>query len=417
MTADRPTRLDRRAFLALAAGVGVSGCAVVRPGPAGAPTASPPPAASPGTPSPGSPSPTSPGTASPSPSPTGTPRVRLGAPIGDGSQAPSPDPQPFQRPITRLRPGERPPQFVVFSWDGASGNQDAILDYVRAARAVDGTQTMFLSALYFLPKSKRTQYQPPRRPAGDSQISFMSDATVRRTIIDISAAWAAGNEIGTHFCGHFSDPNGVPSWTSADWEQELSQVDKLVTTWRTITGWTDIDPLPFDHRRELVGGRTPELAGRATLLPVIAKRGWRYDSSGVRPRQAWPAKDRYGLYDMSMFQIPFRGGRIIPMDYNFLVVQAGGKTNGGSASQRRTWKAEHADALRNALQLCLRGNRAPLILGNHMTPWVGGVYQENLLALMTEFGRTPEVQLVSHRWLCDWLDAQDPAVLQALQKA
>lgn len=408
MTADHPNPFDRRAFLALAAGLGLSGCAVARPAP---PTAGP---------LPGSPAP-APGSATPeptptaSPSPTGTPQVRVGAPIGDGSQAPSPDPQPFQRPITVLKPGERPPQFVVFSWDGASGNEDAILDYVKAAHDVGGTQTMFLSALYFLPKSKRTQYKPPRRPAGDSYIPYMSDPTVRRTIIDISTAWAYGNEVGTHFCGHFPDPNGVPSWSTADWKQELSQVDKLVTTWRTITGWTDIDPLPFDYARECVGGRTPLLAGRKTLLPAIAERGWRYDSSGVRPSQAWPAKDSYGLYDMSMFQIPFRKSRIIPMDYNFLAAQAGGKTNGGSASQRQAWKDEHLAALRNALRLCLEGNRAPLILGNHMSPWIGGAYQQNLLALITEFGRTPEVQLVSHRWLCDWLDAQDPRVLKELQ--
>lgn len=406
-----PVPLGRRAFLGLAAGLGVAGCALTPPSPAPTGRAST-------TPTDPTPSASPPGTSSASASAPADPApARLGAPIGDGSQAPSPDPQPFQRPVTPLRAGETPPQFVVFSWDGASGNGDAILDYVRAAHAVGGTQTMFLSALYFLPKGKRTHYQPPRRPAGDSAINYLSDATVRRTITGISTAWAYGNEIGTHFCGHFSGTKGVASWSTADWEQELRQVDKLVTTWRTITGWTDIPPLPFDHRRELVGGRTPELEGRAALLPAIAKRGWRYDSSGVRPRAAWPRKDSQGIYDMSMFSIPFRSRTILPMDYNFVVNQAGGTDAAASASQRQQWQAEHLATLRNALQGCLRGNRAPLILGNHMTPWLGGIYQQNLLALVTEFGRTPEVQLVSHRWLCDWLDAQDPAVLTQLQSS
>lgn len=396
------TPWSRRAFLGLSASLTLLGCT----GPSPSPTPSGPSAA------PGSASGPSTG---PSPSPESTAPVRLGTPIGDGSQAPSPDPQPFQRPITALRPGEKPPQFVVFSWDGASGNDNVILDYVKAAHEVNGTQTMFLSALYFLPKSKRTEYQPPRRRPGESAINYMSDETVRRTITGISTAWAFGNEIGTHFCGHFSGPKGVASWTTADWQQELSQVDKLVTTWRTITGWTDIPPLPFDYRRELVGGRTPELEGRATLLPAVAKRGWRYDSSGVRPRAAWPKKDQYGLYDMSMFSIPFRSRTILPMDYNFVVNQAGGKTDAGTPEQRQEWKAEHLATLRNALQVCLRGNRAPLILGNHMSPWIGGIYQQNLRALITEFGQNPDVQLVSHRWLCDWLDAQDPDVLKKLQ--
>lgn len=389
----------------LAAGAaGLAGCAVQPPAP------SPRPSGTALTPSGATVSPSATPQA-PTTVPGGSPKVRLGTPIGDGSQAPSPDPQPFQRPITKLAPGERPPQFVVFSWDGASGNEDAILEYVDAVHEVGGTQTMFLSALYFLPLSKRTEYQPPRRKAGASDINFMSDPTVRRTIVDTAIAWTYGNEIGTHFCGHFDGSK----WSTADWEQEVDQTYKLVTQWRTITGWDDVGPLPFDYTRELVGARTPLLAGRETLLPVVAKKGWRYDSSGVRPRPAWPRKDKHGLYDMSMFSVPFRSRTIVPMDYNFLYQHALGKTEAGSASERAEWKAEHAATLRNALKICLNGNRAPLIIGNHMSPWVGGIYQQNLRTLITEFGKTPDVQLVSHRWLCDWLDAQDADVLKTLQ--
>ena len=392
--------------LGLAAGAsGLVGCATQPPG--SSPTSGGGGSAPAGSPSTASASRTP---TAPTSVPGGSPNVRLGTPIGDGSQAPSPDPQPFQRPITKLAPGERPPQFVVFSWDGASGNEDAILEYVKAVHAVGGTQTMFLSALYFLPLSKRTEYQPPRRKAGASDINFMSDPTVRRTIIDTAIAWTYGNEVGTHFCGHFD----ASKWTAADWEQEVDQTYKLVTQWRTITGWDDIGPLPFDYTHELVGARTPLLAGRETLLPVVAKKGWRYDSSGVRPRPAWPVKDKHGLYDMSMFSVPFRTRSIIPMDYNFLYQHAKGKTDAGSESERAEWKAEHAATLRNALKICLEGNRAPLIIGNHMSPWLGGIYQQNLHTLITEFGKTPDVQLVSHRWLCDWLDAQDPDVLKAL---
>ncbi|MFZ2164102.1 MAG: hypothetical protein WAV45_01440, partial [Propionibacteriaceae bacterium] len=354
-------------------------------------------------------------TASDPSTPWGEPNVRLGEPIGDGSQAPSPDPQPFQRPITKLAAGEKPPQFVVFSWDGASGNENYILDMVKRAHSVNGTMTLFLSALYMLPQSKKKEYQPPRRPAGDSDIPYMSDLSVRRTIVDTGEAWKYGNEIGTHFCGHFQDPNGVPSWTSKDWEQEISQVFKLVTHWRTNTGWTDIEPLPFDYTKECVGARTPLLAGRETLLPVAKRLGWRYDTSGTRGSAAWPKKDAYGIYDMSMFSVPFRGkGTILPMDYNYYVAHTKA-TNTGSSAQRQKWKAEHRASLVAGLELCLSGNRAPLIIGNHLSPWLGGIYQDNLRELIVEFGQRPDVQLVSHRWLCDWLDAQDPEVLAELQ--
>lgn len=395
--------LSRRAILGLGLSAGAAGLA-------GCSTA---PAPAPGAPS-DAPTGAAPAPAASEPGSAGTTGVRLGSPIGDGSQAPSPDPQPFQRPITKLKPGETPPQFVLFSWDGASGNENYILDMIERARSVDGTMTMFLTALYVLPQARKTEYKPPKRPAGDSDIPYMSDKTVRRTIEAMSVAWANGNEIGTHMCGHFQDPNGVPSWTSADWEQELSQVYKLVTQWRTFTGWTDIEPFPFDYTKECVGARTPLLAGRETLLPVVAKRGWRYDTSGTRARAAWPVKDRYGLYDMSMFPVPFRGKSTLPMDYNYYVAHTKAKDT-GTAAQRKVWQAEHRASLVAGLEACLSGNRAPLIIGNHLSPWLGGIYQDNLRELIVEFGRRPDVQLVSHRWLCDWLDAQDPEVLADLQ--
>lgn len=409
--------INRRALLGLgltAGAVSVAGCASGTPVTSGGPT----PGASESTGSNGAKLTAGPSgaaaTASTGPEkPWGEPNVKLGAPIGDGSMAPSPDPQPFQRPITKLAKGETPPQFVVFSWDGASGNENHILDFVKAAHSVNGTMTLFTSALYFLPQSLRTEYKPPRRPAGASDIPYMSDLSVRRTIVDTAIAWTYGNEIGTHFCGHFGGTNGVGSWSTADWEQEMEQVYKLVTTWRTITGWTDIDPLPFDYTKELVGSRTPLLEGRDAMLPVAKERGWRYDSSGVRT-VGWPKKDARGIYDMSMFSVPFKGGMGLPMDYNYYF-SATKATNTGTAAQRATWKEQHKQSLRDGLQMCLKHKRAPLIIGNHLSPWLGGIYQDNLYDLILEFGKTPGVQLVSHRWLCDWLDAQDPEVLAALQ--
>src|SRR5690349_16299334 len=42
----------------------------------------------------------------------------VGTPIGDGSTSDT-GPQPFQPTAERLEPGQTPPQFVIFSWDGA----------------------------------------------------------------------------------------------------------------------------------------------------------------------------------------------------------------------------------------------------------------------------------------------------------
>lgn len=87
---------SRRGVLGLglgaAAAVGIAGCG------------------SPGKPEPGTPGPIK------NPKSQGTPTPKA---IGDGSTADT-GPQPNQpdKPVP-LQPGETPPQFVVFSWDGA----------------------------------------------------------------------------------------------------------------------------------------------------------------------------------------------------------------------------------------------------------------------------------------------------------
>src|SRR3954447_13247225 len=53
--------------------------------------------------------------------------VRL---IGDGSTAYT-GPQPGQPGAERLRPGQKPPQFVVFSWDGADEDSQRLFSRFR----------------------------------------------------------------------------------------------------------------------------------------------------------------------------------------------------------------------------------------------------------------------------------------------
>ena len=50
--------------------------------------------------------------------------------IGDGSTSYT-GPQPHQPKPQKLKPGEKPPQFVVFSWDGALENDDHLFSHFR----------------------------------------------------------------------------------------------------------------------------------------------------------------------------------------------------------------------------------------------------------------------------------------------
>ncbi|AKT52260.1 hypothetical protein [Arsenicicoccus sp. oral taxon 190] len=340
----------------------------------------------------------------------------LGVPIGDGSTTEQ-RPQPGLPPIHKLKPGETPPQFVVISWDGAGNLASNQLGRFRqVAQRTNAQMTLFLSGIYFLPEDKATLYQPPGRKAGSSDIGFLTRQSCHRTIEGIGQAWLEGHEIGTHFNGHFCGPRGVSRWSVADWKAEIAEAKKFVTTWRTTTRFTDLPPMPFDYEKELVGGRTPCLEGYHNLQIAATQLGWRYDSSHQR-QHVWPTRLPGGLWDLSMTMAPLPGRSFptIPMDYNYMVNQIGPNPSGGNPADRPRFQAQHRDSLVQGVQRSLRSNRAPFILGNHFEQWNGGIHMNAVEQAMDAYAAMPGVQMVTFRWLCDWMEAQDPEVLRRLQ--
>ncbi|MGY5137112.1 hypothetical protein ACWGJW_32790, partial [Streptomyces nigrescens] len=83
-------------------------------------------------------------------------KTAKGKPIGDGSTAYT-GKQPNQPPAPeKLKPGQKPPQFVVFSWDGAAEVGNGLFPRFRKlARDHNASMTFFLSGLYLLPESKK----------------------------------------------------------------------------------------------------------------------------------------------------------------------------------------------------------------------------------------------------------------------
>lgn len=340
-----------------------------------------------------------------------SPAPLAGRLIGDGSTADT-GPQPRQPRAERLAPGTRPPQFVVYSWDGAGVAGSNLFERFRGVgRRYDAAMTFFLSGIYLLPESKRGRYRPPGRRRGDSAIPFLSDGQVRETIRQVGLAWREGHEIGTHFNGHFCGAGGVGGWSQAAWRSELEQAIRFVGEWKTNTGFTDLPPLPFDYRKELVGGRTPCLQGQANLLPVARRLGWRYDASSPGGAQEWPRR-RHGLWIFPLQSLPFPGGRreVLSMDYNIMYQQSGPRTQGNRLMYRR-WRRQARDCFLQGFQRAYTGNRAPLFIGNHFEEWNGGIYMDAVEDAIAEMADRPEVRLVSFRQLADWLDAQDRDVL------
>ncbi|MBW8484260.1 hypothetical protein K1Y72_17890 [Actinomadura sp. PM05-2] len=328
--------------------------------------------------------------------------------IGDGSTADT-GPQPGARRPSVLAPGQRPPQFVVFSWDGAGEDGNRLFSHFRRLGARYGaTQTFFLSGLYVLPKSQRMRYRPPGHARGASDIGLFRPADVHRTLDEVRAAWLAGNEIGTHYNGHFCGATGVNAWSAAQWRAEIRQAKWFVEHWRTTTGWTGMRPLPFDYEKELIGGRTPCLEGRAAARAAGRSLGFRYDSSG-NGTQVWPDRTQ-GLWDVPLQRLPMPGRpfEVLSMDYNYMANQPKGGGFGAGEQMRAS--------LMGGFHRAYDGNRAPLIIGNHFEQWNGGVYMDAVESVMRTVCRKPEVRCVSFRHLVDWLDVQRPHVLHELRK-
>ncbi|MGW8329288.1 hypothetical protein ACWGLE_15435 [Streptomyces sp. NPDC055897] len=337
--------------------------------------------------------------------------------IGDGSTADT-GRQPNQpdKPV-RLEPGETPPQFVIFSWDGAGEVGNGLFPrFLELARNHGAGMTFFLSGLYLLPESKKRLYQPPNNPVGASDIGYLSDGHVRETLKYTRQAWSEGHEIGTHFNGHFCGGSGsVANWTPAQWNSEIDQAVSFVTEWRTNTGWADEEPLPFDYHRELVGGRTPCLLGQDNLLPTAKERGWRYDASSPGGRQMWPEK-RHGVWDLPLQGIPFPGHSfdVLSMDYNILANQSKNTTK-GMTSRYPAWRAQATASYMAGFKRAYETNRAPFYIGNHFEEWNGGIYMDAVEEALKGMAGRPDVRLVSFRQFVDWLDAQDPKVLDRLR--
>ncbi|MFB7667447.1 hypothetical protein ACFC1R_26480 [Kitasatospora sp. NPDC056138] len=349
----------------------------------------------------------------PSPSPSWDGKVKV---LGDGSTSET-GPQPKQPKPEKLKPGEKPPQFVVFSWDGALENDDHLFSRFRELGEQNNAQmTFFLSGIYVVPNSKRALYHPPQHDVGSAAIDFPTDAHIKDTLEQVRQAWLDGDEIGTHFNGHFCGAKGGGDWSTQEWQSELDQAVSFVTNWKTNTGFKDIPPLPFDYTKELVGGRAPCLEGQKTLLPAEKAAGWRYDASSPGELQVWPTKkDGIWNFPLQLLPYPNKPVQVLSMDFNFLANQSGDNTQ-GDPKKYAAWEKETRDGYLNGFERVYNGSRAPLFIGNHFETWNGGIYMQAIEDVMKSVCKRDGVRCVSFRQLADWLDAQDPKVLDKMRQ-
>ncbi|MCT9092570.1 hypothetical protein N4G70_27400 [Streptomyces sp. ASQP_92] len=335
--------------------------------------------------------------------------------LGDGSTSYT-GPQPGQLKPQRLKPGEKPPQFVVFSWDGALEGDDHLFSHFRqVAEANKAHMTFFLTGIYLLPENKRMLYRPPQHSQGSAAISYPTVAHVKTTLEQLRGAWADGDEIGSHFNGHFCGPKGGGDWSPAEWKSEIDQAYSFVKTWKTNTGFTDEAPLPFDPDREVVGGRAPCLEGQKNLITAIKPYGWRYDASSSGDFQLWPNKiDGIWNFPLQLMPLQDKEVQVLSMDFNFLYNQSGESTQ-GDPSKYAAWLEQTRKSYLNGFNRVYNGSRAPMYIGNHFEDWNGGIYMKAVEDVMKDVCPREGVRCVSFRELSDWLDVQDPKVLSQLR--
>ncbi|MFC7264408.1 hypothetical protein [Streptomyces lutosisoli] len=339
--------------------------------------------------------------------------------LGDGSTSYT-GPQKGELKAVPLKPGEKPPQFVVFSWDGALQGDDKLFSHYRElAKEYNAHMTFFLTGIYLLPKAKKTLYEPPMHPVGSAAISYPTDEHIRTTLEELGEAWKEGNEIGTHFNGHFCGDKGGEDWSVAEWKSEIEQFFSFVEKWKTNTGYTDLPALPFDATKDITGGRAPCLEGQKNLLKAMKETAkeynWRYDASSTGDFQIWPTK-KEGVWDFPLQLLPYESGKYqgLSMDFNFLYNQSDGETEGDPAKYPE-WEQETVKSYMNGFDRVYYGSRAPLFIGNHFEDWNGGIYMKAIDQVVKNVCTKKGVRCVSFRELADWLDVQKPEVLERMR--
>ncbi len=320
----------------------------------------------------------------------------------------------------KLKAGEHPPQFIVVSFDGV-GWDEKWQYWFGIAKKVPFRFTGFLSGTYLLSDQTKTDYHPPFYDPGTSEINWNTAADLPVEINNINTALATGNEIGTHFNGHFcegAEPSGN-QWTTADWNNELDQFYSMIANVKANNPGVQMDDLAFDPKQEVRGERTPCLEGKAEeLFPALVDHGITYDSSFTKTGISWPKQsEQYKIWQFGMATFPINGTgkQQITMDYNFYYTQRQASSKDVTPAESAADSEQVYQTYNDMFNATWNGNRAPLVLGNHFNAWNNNAYEDALTKFVLEKCGQPDVQCVPFRDVLAWMSVQDPDRLAQLQ--
>ena len=303
----------------------------------------------------------------------------------------------------------RPNQYVALAFDG-SKSLEAWADTTNFANNFEQSTsrklkfTYFLSCVYWLNESKKSNYKEPASGVSKSAIGWNSgDATtIRARNAAVNHARNLKNEIGSHACAHFGADQ--LHYGLNEWDLEFKQFNKIIFGAEAINGFTG--PLNF-AATDLRGFRAPLLESGKGLNETLVKYGYVYDTSETEKSNYWPQK-RDGIWNFPLASLdivsgmsngrPTFSGRTLSMDYNFLVAHERRGITGAAAEE------EMYLSYMNYFLSNYRGNRAPVNIGHHFANYNGGAYWRAMKRFATEVCKMPEVVCGTYTDLVDFME-------------
>jgi len=306
---------------------------------------------------------------------------------------------------TSSRSYERPPQFVIFSFDGSYSRQMWQMTRAFSARMSSDRKpikfTYFVSGVYFLPNISRDEYRAPKQPVGESLIGFGGDDDeIGDRIHEVKLTAAAGHEIASHANGHFDGRN----WTAKEWTDELRQFDSFLFRAESLP---ELEPM-------VVGFRAPQLGWNDALFEALASKRYRYDASRIGRATGWPIKVGQ-LWSFSLARIPLAssGVPVIAMDYSFYQAHSNAEPDPANAS---SYEDDMFATYLRYFQSNYDGPRAPIQFLHHFDLYNKGAYFAALQRLAERVCGLPDVRCTSYRELVNWLDQLPSAQLKAYRR-
>ncbi|MFP5520248.1 MAG: hypothetical protein ACLGGX_10110 [Bdellovibrionia bacterium] len=327
---------------------------------------------------------------------------------------------------------ERPPQYVLLAFDGSKENAfwQESRSFARGLELMLNQPvkfTYFISGVYWLTDENSKIYQGPNRRAGRSDIGFGQKTEDLVTRIDhVNNAFEEGHEIASHANGHFDASDLINKkkptfnpWSEADWTWEFQQFNNLLFGAFKNNSIKPSAKYPKNgyafSQENITGFRAPVLGVTEGLWPTLKKFGFKYDTSKVNFPWYWPTKDKHGIWQYPLAEIPIVGTakKTLSMDYNFYVSQSRGVKD---EANKELYQKQMYDSYMKYFNDNYYGRRAPIHIGHHFSRWNGGAYWEAMKAFAADVCGLPEVKCVTYNEYTQWLESLNQDSLNQMRK-